>query len=119
MGWVKSLKALAISEERRLAGQLAGLMYLCGAMTAPLVLLLPGVERDYWYVVVGISVVGALWGLSCLFVVPWERAHPLVSHLSASGGFPITAAAVAATGGRGTPARFYLLYIVVYCGYFY
>lgn len=58
-------------------------------------------------------------GVLALAVVPWERSPPLVSHLSSFMGFPITAVFMAATGGASSPARFYLLFIVFYCAWFY
>jgi diguanylate cyclase (GGDEF)-like protein len=63
--------------------------------------------------------IGVAWALCCFFVIPWERANPLVSHFSCALGFPITAVAVASTGGAASPAVFYLLFIVGYCAYFY
>jgi hypothetical protein len=34
-------------------------------------------------------------------------------------GLPITAAVMAVTGGAESPARFYLLFVLFYSGYFY
>ena len=102
-----------------MAGQCAGALYLTGAVTALTLLLLPHVEHSHWPVVVSIALTGALWGLLCLKVVPWERARPIVSHLSCLSGFPIAITVVAATGGSTSPARFYGLFILVYAAYFY
>jgi len=113
------LHALTISEERKLAGKLAGAMYLTASLCVTAMLALPGIETDHWPVVVAVSGAAALWALVCFTVIPWQRVHPLVSHLSTFMGFPATAAVVAATGGAGSPAVFYLLFIVVYCAYFY
>ena len=113
------LRALEIGEERRLAGMVAGLLYLIGAGTACLLLVLPGVDTSRPGVLLALAGLGALWGVACLTVIPWERAHPIVSHLSSSLGLPITVAAMAVTGGASSPARFYMLFIVVYCSWFY
>jgi diguanylate cyclase (GGDEF)-like protein len=113
------LNALDIAEERRLAGTMAGALYLTGAITVIGLLFLPGSETKHWPVVVGASAVAATWALVCLFVVPWERVSPLVSHFSSFMGFPIVAIVVASTGGAQSPARFYLFFIVVYVAYFY
>jgi diguanylate cyclase (GGDEF)-like protein len=67
----------------------------------------------------GLAALGLAWAACCFFVIPWERAHPLVSHFSCALGFPITAVAVACTGGAESPGVFYLLFIVGYCAYFY
>src|SRR3954451_24562756 len=116
---IQRLSGLAISEERRLAGQVAGALYLVAAVTALMLLVLPHVEHDHWQVVVASSAWGVVWGVVCLTLVPWERAHPLVSHFSSTMGFPASIAVVAATGGAASPARFYGLFILVYAAYFY
>jgi hypothetical protein len=116
---LKRLKGLEISEERDLAGQVAGLLYLTAAPTVAVMLVLPGVETRHWAVVLALAAVGAAWGLACLRVIPWRTAHPAVSHFSCFLGLPITAIGMAATGGAHSPARFYLFFIVVFCGYFY
>src|SRR3954466_12074564 len=113
------LSGLAISEERRLAGLVAGGMYLVATATALLLLVLPHVDIGSWQVVVASAAFGLVWGPICLFVIPWERAHPFVSHFSSSMGFPASIAVVAATGGASSPARFYGLFILVYAAYFY
>ena len=117
--WLNRLGGLAISEERRLAGQMAGALYLLGACTALLLLVLPHAEKVHWQIVVACSMFGFVWGTLCLTVIRWESAPPALSHLSSSMGFPLTVLAVAATGGAESPARFYGLFILVYAAYFY
>jgi diguanylate cyclase (GGDEF)-like protein len=116
---VRGLRALQVAEERELAGRVAGLLYLVGAATVGLLLLMPGTDTSDPAVVLALAAVAAGWGLLCLFVIPWRRVHPLLSHLSSGLGLPLTAVAMAATGGAQSPARFYLLFIVFYCSYFY
>jgi diguanylate cyclase (GGDEF)-like protein len=116
---MRRLRALDISEERALAGQLAGALYLTGAVSVSLLLLLPGTVTRHWQLVLGVAAAGAIWGVVCLTLVRWSSAPPIVSLLSSAAGFPITAATMAATGGASSPARFYLFFIVFYCSYFY
>jgi diguanylate cyclase (GGDEF)-like protein len=108
-----------IPEERRLAGRLAAALYITASLTAGLLLIMPGVDIDHVGVVVGLAVFGLAWGVFALVVIPWERANPLVSLLSSFMGLPITAIVMAESGGSQSPARFYLLFIVFYCSYFY
>jgi diguanylate cyclase (GGDEF)-like protein len=115
----RRLRALDLIEERALGGRLAGILYLTGAITALAMLLVPGVETRHWRIMLVLAGVGFAWALTCFLVIPWERASPLVSHFSCSLGFPITAIAVASTGGADSNAVFYLLFIVGYVGYFY
>jgi diguanylate cyclase (GGDEF)-like protein len=117
--WLDRLGGLAVPEEKRLAGRVAGALYLVGAATALTLLTLPHVERTHPGLVAVIALIGAVWGVACLTVVPWERAPSLVPHLSCAAGFPIAIAVVASTGGATSPARFYGLFILVYAAYFY
>jgi diguanylate cyclase (GGDEF)-like protein len=113
------LRALELIEERALGGRLAGTLYLTGAITATSMLVVPGVDSRHWRIMLALAGIGLAWALACFFLIPWQRANPLVSHFSCALGFPITAIAVASTGGAGSPAVFYLLFIVGYCAYFY
>ena len=113
------LRALDIAEERRLAGVVAGALYLSASASILGVLLLPGVPTSHWEWVVLAAAVGIAWGLACLLLIPWDRAHPLVSHFSSFMGFPLVVLTMASTGGANSPARFYLYFIVFYCSYFY
>lgn len=113
------LRAFDVNEERRLAGVVAGLLWICAAVTVLGMMTLPGIPHDHWELVLGIALGSVVWGIACLTVVPWDRVHPVVSHLSSSMGFPCTAVGVYATGGADSPAHLYLFFIVGYCGYFY
>jgi diguanylate cyclase (GGDEF)-like protein len=114
-----TLGALELPEDRQLAGSLAGLLYLAGAVAVLTMLLLPQVEHDRPGIVLAFVGAGALWGVACLTVVPWERAPRWMSHASSSAGFVITAVAVACLGGVESPARFLLLFIAFYAAFFY
>ena len=94
-----------------MGGRLAGILYLTGAVTATAMLVVPGVDTRQWKIMLTLAGVGFAWALCCFLLIPWERANPLVSHFSCSLGFPITAIAVASTGGADSPAVFYLLFM--------
>jgi len=113
------MRGLHIADERRLAGQVAAALYLTGGVTGLLLLVMPGVDVSHPPVLLAIAGSGLLWGALALTVVPWERVPPVVSHLSSFMGFPTTAIVMAETGGASSPARFYLLFIVFYCSWFY
>ena len=113
------MRGLHIPEERRLAGRLAAALYLTGALTGALLLIMPGVEVEHPGVLISVVAFGAAWGAIALLVIPWERVHTVVSHLSSAMGLPITALVMAETGGATSPARFYLFFIVFYCSWFY
>ncbi len=113
------LRAFNVGEERELAGRAAGALYLTGALTASLIPFLPGTTTSHRAGIATIAGLSALWGIACFTVVPWQRVPALVSHLSTGMGFPIAALLVAWTGGAHSPAKLYLLFIVVYAAYFY
>jgi diguanylate cyclase (GGDEF)-like protein len=116
---MSGLTAIGVSEERRLGGTVAGLLWMSASVTIVSLITLPGVPDHHWRIVVGIAAASLLWGIVCLKVLPWETAHPAVSHLSTFMGFPATALGVAVTGGASSPAHLYLFFTVGYCGYFY
>jgi diguanylate cyclase (GGDEF)-like protein len=113
------LRSLEVDEERELAGKVAGLLYLTAAATVPLLLVMPGVDVDSAAAVLACSGYSVVWGVLCLTVIRWPTVHPLISHFSNAMGLVLTAITVAATGGADSPARFYLLFVVVYASYFY
>ncbi len=113
------LRALEIAEERELAGRIAAILYLIGAVTALLLIVMPGVTVSNPATLYAISGFGFGWAALCLFAIEWDRVQPWLSHLSSGMGLPITAVAMAASGGWQSPARFYLLFIVFYASFFY
>src|SRR5439155_2358264 len=110
---------LDIREERELAGTVAGVLYLTAAVSAWLILLMPGTPRHYWLLVALLGLWGAVWGVICLTLIPWGRAPAWVTHFSSSSGLVIAAIVISATGGVDSPARFYLFFVVVFAAYFY
>ena len=115
--WI--LGALEEPEDRALAGRVAGLLYLAGAVAVVVMLLLPQVPHNRPGIVVALATAGTLWGIACLTLVRWDRAPRWVSHASSSAGFAITAIAVACLGGVESPARFLLLFVAFYAAFFY
>jgi len=116
---IAGLRAFEVGEERRLAGLVAGILWISAAVTVAAMMMLPGIPHDHWQLVAVIAVASIAWGVVALTLVPWERVHPIVSHLSCFMGFPGTALGVYATGGAESPAHLYLFFIVGYCAYFY
>jgi diguanylate cyclase (GGDEF)-like protein len=113
------LRALNITEERVLAGRVAGLMYVVGAATGALLLLLPGVPTEHWRVTLAAAFLGLVWGGLVLAVIDWNRVLPAVSHFSCGLGYPLIAILAATTGGTHSPAEFFLFFTIFYVAYFY
>ncbi|HEX5911437.1 MAG TPA: GGDEF domain-containing protein [Thermoleophilaceae bacterium] len=114
-----AIQGLHIEEERPLAGKLAGALYLTGSATGLSLFAVPGVDVTHPAALLVVVALGIAWGVAALTVVPWDKAPPIVSHLSCFMGLPIAAVAMAATGGATSPTRFYLLFIIFYASYFY
>lgn len=113
------IQGLHIVEERPLAGRLASALYITAGLTGLLLVVMPGVEVSDPAVLFACVGAGLAWGVIGLTVVRWREAPPIVSHLSSFMGLPITAVVMSDTGGAASPGRFYLLFIVFYCSYFY
>jgi diguanylate cyclase (GGDEF)-like protein len=112
-------RTLDVDEERGLAGKLAGVLFLTAGLTAVLQLFLPGVEDRHWPWVVAVAVCCVVWALYCLTLARPEERGPWFWHLPAVGAFAVAGVTMAATGGAGSPARFYLVYLLFYVSYFY
>ena len=107
-------------QERRLAGRLAGALWLAGGFALEAALLLPGVESSNQTVAVGLAAGTAAWGLTCLLFIRWERIESgLVFQLAAVTSLAFVGAAVACTGGATSPLWLTLVIVIAYCGYFY
>ena len=115
------MKALThdVEEERELAGRLAGVLFLSAGVTALVLLLVPGVENGHRGWVVALASVALAWGLFCVTFARPERHGPWFWHTPAVGSLLFVAGVVASTGGAGSPARFYLFFVLVYTTYFY
>lgn len=113
------LQALEVAEQRELAGRIAAILYLIGAVTALILIVMPESPVTNPAALYAVSGVGFAWSAVCLFAIDWRNVRPWVSHVSSGMGLPITAVAMAASGGWQSPTRFYLLFVVFYASYFY
>ena len=112
-------RKLDVEEERALAGKLAGVMFLTGGLTAVALLLLPGIEDRHWVWVVALCGASVAWGLFCLTLAR-PRTHDLwFWHVPAVCALGVIAAVMAATGGAGSPARFYVFFLLFYATYYF
>lgn len=106
-------------EERALAGVVVGVFYVIGAVTlVPLIVLGTG-PHYHPTVLIVIAGVAFAWGICSLLVIDWERAPPILIHLTVMGGLGLIAAAVAASGGARSPAWVYMFFVAVSAAYFF
>jgi diguanylate cyclase (GGDEF)-like protein len=107
-----------VDEERELAGRLAGVMFVTGGLTAVLLLALPGVEDSHWEWVVAIGGACVAFGVFCMVARDVPRTV-VCRHVPAVGSLAATAAVMAATGGAQSPARFYVIFVLVYVAHYF
>jgi diguanylate cyclase (GGDEF)-like protein len=106
-------------DERKLAGKLAGVLFLTAGLTAVILLFLPGIEARHRSWVVGLGVGCLAWALFCLTVARPAQHGPWFWHLPAVSALVVTGGIMAATGGDDSPARFYVFFMLVYVTYFF
>jgi GAF domain-containing protein len=107
------------SEELPLAGLLSGVLYMTGATTLALLLVLPDVTTAHWPYALALAGAAGAWGLISALWIDWHAAPGGLIHVSNSAGFAVIGAAIALTGGYASPAWVYLFFIVVFSSYFY
>jgi diguanylate cyclase (GGDEF)-like protein len=107
------------AEERKLAGKVAGVLWLFVPPMLFVGLLLPGSATHHLDALVLITLPAALWGFACL-VIRWETVTtPLLFHVPASLALPYIAFLVAWTGSVGSPFGMALLMLLVFAAYFF
>jgi diguanylate cyclase (GGDEF)-like protein len=111
--------AYDVDEERRLAGRLAGVLFLTAGVTALMLLLVPGVETGHRNWVIALTAVSLAWGLFCVTLARPREHGAWFWHTPAVGSLLFIAGLVASTGGADSPARFYLFFVLFYTAYFY
>jgi diguanylate cyclase (GGDEF)-like protein len=113
------MQGIQVPDERPLAGRLTGSMYLVASIVTAMLPWLPGESADSAWALCVLAACGAWFGLIALTLVDWRRAPGWVTHLSSAGGVVAAGIAMWLTGGAGSPARFLLLFPLVYPSSFY
>ncbi|MBV9838545.1 MAG: diguanylate cyclase, partial [Solirubrobacterales bacterium] len=102
-----------------LAGQLGGALYLIGGLTLALFVVLPGITHAHTALLLAIAAVECGWGVCSIVAIDWAAVPRWLVHLSSGGSLPLIAVAIASSGGARSPAWMYLLFVIVFAGYFY
>jgi diguanylate cyclase (GGDEF)-like protein len=113
-GRLKRLRGIEIADERKLAGQLTGVVYAVAAVSVVGLLCLPHVAVTQKWVVIAIAATAGLWGLVALTLLDWDRVPGWAVHTSTLAGLAAAAAITGLTGGPGSSARFFLLLPLVF-----
>jgi diguanylate cyclase (GGDEF)-like protein len=110
---------IAVVDERPLAGRLVGWMFVVGAIVTTLLPLLPGAHGKVVTPTLPIGIAAFVWGVVALSRFDWTNAAGWVIHASTFGGALAAAVATHDTGGAHSPARFLLMLVLVFAGYFF
>jgi diguanylate cyclase (GGDEF)-like protein len=108
-----------VDEVRDLAGRLAGVMFVTGGLTAILLLSLPGIEDRHWPWVVALGGACVAFGIVCLAFTRRVGRTAWCKHVPAIGSLAATTGVMAATGGADSPARFYVIFVLVYVAHYF
>jgi diguanylate cyclase (GGDEF)-like protein len=112
-------RTLDVDEERKLAGKLAGVLFMTGGLTTAALVFLPGIEVDSRSWVIGAGAVCIGWALFCLTAARPTQHGFWFWHVPALAALGFAAGIMAITGGGESPARFYVFVILVYVTYFF
>jgi diguanylate cyclase (GGDEF)-like protein len=108
------------ADERVLAGEVAGLLWLTVAPMVWISLALPGRHGGHPLLLALMVLPSIAWSLACLFLIDWQRVRsPLVYHVPAASALPYIAVLVASSGGERSPFGLMLLMLIAYCSYFF
>jgi diguanylate cyclase (GGDEF)-like protein len=116
---MQCMTGIQVPDERPLAGRLTGAMYLVASAAIAALPWLPGEAPASPWALWALAACGAYFGLVALTLIDWRRAAGWVTHASSAGGVVAAGTAMWATGGAGSPARFLLLFPLVYPSSFY
>jgi diguanylate cyclase (GGDEF)-like protein len=112
-------RGFEVDEERKLAGRLAGVLFLTTGVTIVLLLLVPGVEDGQWPWVAGLAAACVAWATYCLVFARPDEHGAWFWHAPAILSMPLISGLVASTGGADSPARFMVFFLLFYTCYFY
>ncbi|MHB8693088.1 MAG: diguanylate cyclase [Solirubrobacteraceae bacterium] len=107
------------AEERALAGRVNGVLYAVGGLTLWLSAVIPAVRDLSWPPLLMVSGAAMVWGVFAVAVISWQRAPSGLIHVSTMAAFGVIGAAIASSGGAGSPAWIYLFFVGVFAAYFY
>jgi diguanylate cyclase (GGDEF)-like protein len=114
MGRLQRLRGIEIADERRLAGQLTGVVFIVAALSVAALLAMPHVEAVAIWPVAVIAAGAGGWGVITLTLVDWARIPGWAVHASTLAGLAAATTITALTGGTGSSARFLLLLPLVF-----
>ncbi len=113
------LVGIAVSDERELAGRVLGWMFVLSTVVANVLPLLPGVDGDVLTPTTPIGVAALIFGVIALRRIRWADVSGTAMHAAVLLGALGVAIATSDNGGANSPARFLLMLVLVFTGYFF
>jgi diguanylate cyclase (GGDEF)-like protein len=108
-----------VADERELAGKVVGWMFVMSTIVALVLPLIPGVEGKAITPTTPIAGVALVFGVVALRRIRWANVAGGVIHGAVLAGALGIAIATSDNGGANSPARFLLMLVLVFSGYFF
>jgi diguanylate cyclase (GGDEF)-like protein len=113
------LVGVDVADERALAGRVLGWMFVLSTIVAIVLPLLPGVDGGFITVTTPIGIVALIFGIVALRRIRWANVSGTAMHAAVLCGAIGIAIATSDNGGGNSPARFLLMLVLVFTGYFF
>jgi diguanylate cyclase (GGDEF)-like protein len=113
------LVGVDVADERELAGRVVGWMFVVSTIVALALPLIPGVEGKALTPTTPIAGVALVFGVVALRRIRWAKVAGGVIHGAVLAGAVGIAIATSDNGGGNSPARFLLMLVLVFTGYFF
>ncbi len=106
-------------DELRLAGIVAGALFVLASITFAALLALPGVSHAHSGAIGLIAILAAVWGGASIILINGKRAREWGVHCSCALALLLIGFATSASGGAASPAWVYLFLAAVFAAYFF
>ncbi len=113
------LVGVDVADERELAGRVLGWMFVLSTIVAIVLPLLPGVDGGFITVTTPIGIAALIFGIVALRRIRWANVSGTAMHMAVLCGAIGIAIATSDNGGGNSPARFLLMLVLVFTGYFF
>jgi diguanylate cyclase (GGDEF)-like protein len=113
------LVGVDVADERELAGRVLGWMLVLSTIVAIVLPVLPGVDGDVITPTLPIGIAALVFGVIALRRIRWANVPGAGIHAAVLAGAIGVAIATSDNGGGNSPARFLLMLVLVFTGYFF
>jgi diguanylate cyclase (GGDEF)-like protein len=115
----RRLVGVDVADERELAGRVVGWMFVMSTLVALVLPLFPGVDGNVLTPTTPVAGAALVFGAIALRRINWDAVPGHVIHAAVIAGAVCIAIATSDNGGANSPARFLLMLVLVFTGYFF